>query len=269
MIHSGVQPMGSVEFMVNTFVRQWRLLVETALIVVGVLLAKIIVEYFSLAFFQVTSLFTSIIAGAIFIVSIILSGVLADYKESEKLPSEIAAAIENIYDDGLYMAALKQDFNLSLLRQRLQEVIQALKEDLGSGDSRQAIRAIADLSYSFLEAEKLGIPVNHIVRLKLEQGTIRKCVLRIYHIQSIYFVPSAYILANTIVILTVILLILTKMEPARDAYILVAFISYLFIYLLKLIHTMDTPFRIDGHTMDDVSIFLLREAHERIGAGEG
>lgn len=248
----------------NFFIKRWRLLIDTAVIVVGVLIVKLVIEYFSLEFFHVSPLFTSIIAGGIFIVSIILSGILTDYKESEKLPSEIASAIENIYEDGLYIKETKKEFDIKLLRQRLKEIIKEFRKDLGETDSRKAIQAISELSRSFLEAEKLGIPANYIIRLKQEQSIIRKSVLRIYHIQRIHFMPSAYILAKTIVFLIITLLILTKIDPFYDSLIMVAFISYLFIYLIKLLHTMDMPFRIDEYTMDDVSLFLLKETHERI-----
>lgn len=102
-------------------------------------------------------------------------------------------------------------------------------------------------------------------RLLLETASMVVGIIRIYHIQRIHFMPSAYILAKTIVFLIIALLIMTKIEPPYDSFILVSFISYLFIYLIKLLHTMDMPFRIDEYTMDDVSLFLLKEAHERIG----
>jgi hypothetical protein len=38
------------------------------------------------------ALFTSIIAGGIFLFGLILTGTMADYKESEKIPAEIASS---------------------------------------------------------------------------------------------------------------------------------------------------------------------------------
>ncbi len=249
----------------NLFYKKWRLLIDTAILVGVILLIKVfIIEQLSLEFFNVSPLFTSIIAGGVFVISILLAGVISDYKESEKLPSEISASIEAIYEDGLYVKRLKQDFNLPSLRQKLQEIIVAMKKDLSTPHARSALKPVSALSDSFLEMEALGIPANHIVRLKQEQSVIRKNLLRMYYIQRTQFVPSAYILMKTFVVLVVVLLIFTKIEPALDSIILVAFVSYLFIYLIKLIHTIDTPFRVDEYTMDDVSLFLLREAHERM-----
>lgn len=256
--------------MKNKFFKNWRLLIDTAMIVVGILFVKIVlVEGLSLEFFSLSPLFTSIIAGGIFVVSILLAGVITDYKESDKLPSEISAAIEAIYEDGLYIKALKAKFNVDFLRQRLQEIIQSLKKDLDAEHSREAITAVSKLTQSFLEMESLGIPANYIVRLKQEQSIIRKSLLRIHHIQRIRFAPSAQILLKTFITLIIGLLIFTKIEPPLDSLILVAFVSFLFIYLIKLIDIMDEPFCVGEHTtMDEVSFFLLRESHERIGKKE-
>jgi hypothetical protein len=250
--------------------KNWRLLIETAVIVVGIVLVKVLfVEQLSLEFFTLSPLFTSIIAGGIFVVSILLAGVIADYKESDKVPSEISAAIEAIYEDGMYVKEIKPKFNLILLRQRLQGIIHSLKVDLESEHGSKAIAKGSLLSQSFLEMERLGIPANYIVRLKQEQSIIRKTLLRIHHIQLIRFAPSAYILLKSFVTLIIALLIFTKIEPLLDSLILVSFVSYLFIYLIKLIHTIDNPFCVgDDTTMDEISFFLLRESHERIGKNE-
>lgn len=246
------------------FVKKYKLLLETAVFVFLIIGAKLLIEQFNLEFIQLSPLFTSVIAGGIFIVSIILSGVVSDYKESERLPAEIASSIENIYEDGLYVRKLKNKFNLDTLRKTLHQLTQDIKKDLAQPDSRLALKMVSELSNSFLAMEKLGIPANYIVRLKQEQSLIRKSLLRIYHIQRIKFLPSAYILAETIVFLIIGLLIFTRIEPFFDGMIMVAFISYLFIFLIKLLRTVDQPFRVDEYTMDDVSLFLLRETHERM-----
>ncbi len=250
--------------MLNNFFKRYRLLIETALMVIAVIGLKLLIEFFSLAFIEMTALFTSVIAGGIFILSIILSGTLADYKESEKLPAEIANSVENIYQEGWYVQQTKKGFNLDRLRQNLDGILKSFKKDLATKNSREALIFIENLSDSFLEMEKLEVPPNFIVRLKQEQSIIRKNFLRVYHIQRTNFLPSAQILTQSIVFLILLLLIFTKIEPVLNGIIMVAFVSYLFIYLLRLLRIIDTPFRVDEHTMDDVSLFLLRETRERI-----
>ena len=243
---------------------KYRLLLETALLVLGVVGIKLIIEKFSLEFINLSPLFTSVIAGGIFIISIILSGTIADYKESEKLPTEISSAVESIYQEGLYVTLSRKEFDLKRLRKHLTAILDSFKQDLEGHESREALVPLARLSESFLEMEKLGVPPNYIARLKQEQSVIRKSIMRIYHIQRINFLPSAQILAQTIVILIISLLIFTKIEPFFDGIILMAFVSYIFIFLLRVLRVIDKPFRVDEYSMDDVSLFLLRETSERM-----
>jgi len=53
--------------------------------------------------------------------------------------------------------------------------------------------------------------------------------------------------------------VFVKIEPGYEAIVLLLVVSYFFIYLVKLLKILDTPFRVGEHTMDDVSLFLLKE----------
>ncbi|MBK6817228.1 MAG: hypothetical protein IPG82_17655 [Saprospiraceae bacterium] len=42
---------------------------------------------------QLNALFTSLVAGTIFLIGFLISGVLSDYKKSEKLPTELVCSL--------------------------------------------------------------------------------------------------------------------------------------------------------------------------------
>lgn len=48
---------------------------------------------------ELNALFTSLVAGTIFLIGFLISGLLTDYKESEKIPSELSATIKSLFDD--------------------------------------------------------------------------------------------------------------------------------------------------------------------------
>ena len=50
----------------------------------------------------------------------------------------------------------------------------------------------------------------------------------------------------------------TEIDPTYEAVIILAFISFFFVALLRLLRIMDRPFHVEEHTQDDVSLFLLR-----------
>jgi hypothetical protein len=95
---------------------------------------------------------------------------------------------------------------------------------------------------------------------------LRWLFLRLCYVQWINFLPSAYILVQTIVVLIVALPVFTKIEPVFDSIVILVFLTYLFVYILKLLQTLDRPFREDEKTMDDVSLFLLHELEAELKA---
>lgn len=239
--------------------KRLRVVVETGLAVVVIVLAKFLVHAFSWEFIILSPLYTSIVAGGIFVIGLLVAGTLADYKESEKMPAEIAAALANIHEDASAMKETHEEFDLVRLRKALANVVAAFKEDLGDGDSRKCLAAISDLTPSFVALERLGAPPPYLTRLRQEQGAIRRAVLRVYHIQDTEFLPSAYVLIETVVLLIIAALVFTKVDPLYESVVILAVIAYFFVYLVRLLKIMDTPFRVQHRTGDEVSLFLLNE----------
>ncbi len=73
--------------------------VKAILIVIIIIILKFIAHVFDLEFLTINNLFSGIIAANVFLMGFLLSGVLSDYKESEKIPGEIASSINNIYSE--------------------------------------------------------------------------------------------------------------------------------------------------------------------------
>jgi len=73
------------------------MLVLKALGIVAILLVvKLIVDRFNLDVIAVSPVITGIVAGVIFTIAIIFTGVLSDYKESEKIPGDLASSIKSL-----------------------------------------------------------------------------------------------------------------------------------------------------------------------------
>ena len=246
-----------------------RIVFETAGIVAAIVIVKLILDRFSVEYITLSPLYTSVVAGGIFVVGLILAGVLADYKESERVPAEIAAGLEAILADGIAAQASNPTFDLPALRERLCHVVETFRSDLMNPADRSCLSAINALSHPIGEMEQLGLPANYIVRLRAEQSSIRARVLRTYHIQRTEFLPAAYVLIQSIVALIIAGLLLTKIEPGHDAVVLLALVSYFFVFLVKLLKIIDTPFQPDHASRNDVSLFLLKEFVARSRAESG
>jgi len=250
------------------FTKRWRIAIQTLPVVIILVIIKAAISYFDLDFITVSPLFTSMVAGGIFLFSLILAGTLSDYKESERLPAEFAASCDSIYQEALCCLQTHSSFNINAIRKTLRDVLRGIKEDVGAVESRSALQALERLSESTTEMERLGVTPTFIVRIKNEQAAIRKGLMRFYYIQRINFLPSAYLLVQTVIFLIIVLLMFSRIEPFWDSIVIVFFLTYLFIYIIRLLQIMERPFQKEGLTRDDVSLFLLEECQRRISGAE-
>ena len=260
------QPFDEETWLLRSRIQRWRVVAQTGLVVLGIIAAKLVISGFDLEFISVNPLFTTVVGGGVFVLGLIVAGTLADFKEAERVPAEITAALTNIHDD---IAAFKQafpDLDVDRLEDVLVRIVASFREDLGDDRSTKALDAVDELNATFLEMDRLGVVATYTSRLRNEQGALRRSVLRVYHVQRTEFLPSAYLLIQAIVAIILTVLAFMEVEPEYEAVIILGFISFFFLSLLRLLRIMDRPFHVDEHTSDDVSLFLLRQFVERMNA---
>jgi hypothetical protein len=251
-----------------TFRKRFRVFFTVGTVVVLLGGVKIAVHYFGLEFLQLNALLTSGIGGAIFIIGFLLSGILADYKEAERIPAEIRTAMEAINGDLTCFAETKPEFNLDECRQILVNIIGLLRSGLGHANEHKNIspvlKEIDRLTPILGSLEDMGMASNFVVRLRTAQDSLRRNMLRIYHIQKVQFVPSVHVLVQTLVLAIVLMMLFLKTEGAPESAIMFGFISYMFVYALYLVRLLEQPFAKEHASFDDVSLFLLYEFEDAL-----
>jgi len=236
------------------------------LLLIGV---KYLIHWLKIEFLMINTLTGSAIGGGTFICSFLLSGIISDFKEAEKMPTEIRASLENILEEASLLKKNKPTFDFEAIKKIIQLIVRSLFKGVSHEHNHMNLQpcldAVNSLSNNFLEMEKVGILPNYLVRLKTEQGNLRKNILRIFHIQRTQFIPSAYILAESIVGLIIFLLLFIKTEGSPESFVLFGFISYMFLYITRLIRTLEQPFQEGDSSLDDVSLFLLHDFDQKLG----
>lgn len=208
-----------------------------------------------------SSLHNAAVSSVIFVMGFLLSATIADYKESERIPAEFAANLEDMYDDAASIHATYPVFDLDGFRNQLHTIAIGFTKDARkkSHDARTDIRGLT--SY-FTAMERGKVPPNFIVKLKQQQTTLLRLRHRVNYIQRIKFIPSATILARTIVVMVLTLLMLTNVDPFYGSMAIIGIVSYVLIFMLLLIDVVSLPFHDEGKTKDDVSLFLIEDACE-------
>lgn len=254
-----------------SFRKKFRLFFMVAVVVLLLSGVKTAVHYFGFELLELNSLFTSGIGGAIFIIGFLLSSILADYKEAERIPADIRTSIEAIDGDLEAFAGEKPEFDLGQARSILIATIDKLRTGLGHErehkDIPPVLEEISKLTPIFGRLEGMGMAANFVVRLRGAQDLLRRSALRIYQIQRVEFVPSVHVLVQTLVVSIVVLMLLLKTEGDPASAILFGFISYMFVYALYLVRLLEQPFAKGHASVDDLSFFLLDELETRLRQG--
>jgi predicted membrane chloride channel (bestrophin family) len=196
----------------------------------------------------------------------LISGVLADYKESEKIPGEIESILLSMADE-INFAGLKNP-DKGFIKERFVKIYElaVLIKNWFYKDNRtkELLASIEDLTEEFVLLEKHIAP-NYIARLKQEQNNLRKIIIRIHTIRETDFISSGYLIANTTTLLLLLGMILLKIEPFYESLFFAGIVSYLLMFLIKLIKDLDNPFGYyDDASHSDVSLKPVDEAISKI-----
>ncbi len=252
--------------------KRLHLFLKVVPVVAGLLALKLLINRLGAEFISVDGLVPSLVAGAIFLIGFLLSHVMAHYKEAERVPGEMRAALEAIYDDiAFFEPPAGAGVDLAALRVRLRQIVASLRAGLGVAEGHSHLEKVETevdaLSGLFGELARLGMPEPYVVRLRNTQDTLRKNLYRLSYIQRIESVPSARLLVQTLVLACLVLILFIRTAGSYESFLILAFVSYLFVFALLLIQHLDEPFRTGEGTVDDVSLFLLSEFDAEL-AGE-
>lgn len=244
---------------IKDILRNYRIFLWALLAALLALPLKYAMHQFGFEFIEQTSLHSSVVSSVIFVLGFVLSATIADYKESERIPAEFSSNIEDMYNDAREIHVAYPQFDLDRFRCNLIDVLETFREGtrVNRGEAR---KEIARLQASFAEMEQAGVPPNFVVKLKTQQTQLMRSLFRVNYIQRIRFIPSAFFLIKTIVMLGISLLMCTNIDPFYGGVFIVGAITFILTYMTILIHHISTPFHPSGDTKDDVSLFLLREA---------
>jgi hypothetical protein len=243
--------------------KKYRIFLFSLAITGIVIIAKYLMHTWGWELIRLGNLHTSVITGAFFVIGFLLSATIADYKESEKIPAEISSTIQNMYEDGAAIKRQYPKFDMPKFKKHLLAILTTFREDVRD-KAHGTHHHVHKLNDSFISMEQAGVPANFIVKFKQQQAQLVRSLFRVNYIQRITFIPSATVLAQVIVALTISLLLLTEIEPFYGGMALAALISFILVYILRLLRVISTPFHSEGKTLDDVSLFLVDQARDHI-----
>lgn len=221
---------------------KWSIAATVLPFIVIILLLKFLAHYMGWEIISLNPLFNSVVAANVFLLGFLLSGTLTDYKESERLPGELAASIDTIADE---LEITYKNKKAKAAKESLEYLIKFTDSlmDWFHKQERTAslMQKVAGLNSYFLAFESLTQP-NFIVRMKQEQNNIRRMLIRIHTIRETSFVTVGYTIAEITTGLLIIGFIISKITPFYESVFFVGIATFLMIYMNLLIRDLDNPF---------------------------
>jgi predicted membrane chloride channel (bestrophin family) len=239
-----------------------------ALSIVAVLVGiKLIIDFLGFDVIMTSPVITAIVAGVIFTIAIIFSGVLTDYKESEKIPGELAASIKSLYRDTGVL--LKIDESLARhIREHIVELIDTLESNFKN--NRWTLREINPVTNNIDEdintAYDKGLPPPMIVKMRNELAAIDRLIFRVEIIMETSFIPAAYHISIISIVAVLLILLFTKMDPYYEGVLLFGSVAFVLISLMMLIRDMDNPFEHGKNSAADVDMKILFKVKDCINS---
>jgi predicted membrane chloride channel (bestrophin family) len=245
--------------------KRYRLFVRALLVVAVVITVKLAAHGLGWEVISLSPLFSGIIAANVFLMGFLLSGVLGDYKESERLPGELACSLEAIADEALAIHKAKQAPAAKECFLHVLGLVGDIKDWFYKKQRTRDVMMKLDGLGDFFAAMEPLTQANFIVRLKQEQSNVRRILVRIHTVRETSFISSGYMVAEATTLMLVIGLVLAKIDPFYESLFFVGVITFLLVFLNLLIRDLDNPFGYyEGDSAEDVSLKPLDDLAEHL-----
>ncbi len=238
---------------------------KTVAIVMGLLIVKLVIDYYKIDVIIPSPVITALVAGVIFTMAAIFTGVLADYKESEKIPGELAATVRNLYKDIRIATVTHKNLTFDM-HEHIRKLLSTMNSNFRRNEwkLREINPAIDKIDEDIEHLATDGIAPAFITKIRSEMSNLEKLSYRIDTIMETSFLPAAYVIAIIAAASVLITLMFTKMDPYYEALTLFSSITFVLVGILLLINDMDNPFEVGHKSSADVDLSILFKLEEQL-----
>ena len=238
------------------FLCRWRLALKTLPMVAAMIGFRFAVWYGAgVGGWVDPSVFTSFIVLAVFVSAVMLQGVIQDFKESEKMPSELQSAFWSLTSE-LEKArkCVKPPLGDEIFMQKglkcVAEMLLCIIKVLDCGNESPD-RSFETTSEAMRSSEVNLFALFHDYKVKPKKiakpiEIIRKTLGRMYVIQATSYIPQCYTLMDSMVLIVFTLMTTANWPKETTAFeTAIAFtviITFLFSFLWLMVRSLEDPF---------------------------
>jgi hypothetical protein len=184
----------------------------------------------------------AVLTGASIIVGLMLGGVIADYKESEKLPAALAGSLAGF--EGLAIKGLEvKGLDTSWVHPRIVKTGIAINDWLyGRISDDEMFAAVGDNAQLIVDLEKAGVPSHYLSRLFVANGDLGGALSRMSVIRNTSFIKSGYALMEILIAIVLGLLVIVDYPKPTVQWVVSGVLAAAYTYLVLLVKDLDNPF---------------------------
>lgn len=248
---------------------KWKLMVTTLPVVAAVTAIKAALEFGAgwggaVDFSDVGV----VVTAGVFLTGFLLAGTLADYKEAEKIPGQVATTLEVIEEILVLASSNRPAVDLPSSRRRLLALTDTIVDWFyGRKTSAVMFEALGDFNGVLQMLEQNGAGP-YASRGVPQLANLRTNLSRADVIKRTSFLPPAYALLETVLALVVGLMLAARYKSLLAEFVLVPVLTLIYVYMLRLIRDVDDPFdyTTDGRQRGgaEVELFPITEYRERL-----
>lgn len=245
--------------------RKYGILAKSLIVAIVLVAIKALIEQNGFAFITLNNLITAFLGGVFFTIGVLFSGAAADYKESEKLPGELAATLKTLYNDAKIIPMQPKDQKvINDLQTHIQTILYTINDNFRRNvwKLKEIDSAISRANDDITELGKKGAAPNFMIKLRSELSVVDRIAHRIDTITETSFIPAAYAIVELSIGSILLILMLTKIELPSGGILLFSLISMVLLSLMFLIRDMDNPFEVGKGSFADVNLDILFSLEE-------
>jgi hypothetical protein len=241
-------------------VLKYQLILRSLVGAIALLLLKLLSDHIGWSVITINTLTSAFFGGVFFVLGIIMAGVVADFKEAEKVPSEFSVLLK----------ALRHDSHLvlggSICGESKERLVIHVEELLGSINSNfrnnhwhkhEIDKVINDVNDDIAALWQQGAPTGVLMKMRDNLTGIDRLSHRIDYISETSFLPAAYFVVEIAVFLVLLIFVLAKNEWGNGGLFLFSAIGFVLLSLIQLIRDIDNPFEVGKNSCADVDLSVL------------
>lgn len=253
--------------MIRRLIIKWRILIQALPYAVAVLVIKLALFYFSFEGIIELQEVRIILTAGVFLMGFMLAGTLADYKESERIPGDIAITLEAIEEICITMATKTGGNILDIQKRTLQLGKSTYAWFVEQVSNEEIYQELTEFNDIVQDLDQRGGAPPIIGRLLIQLHDLRKLITRARVFSETGFILAGYALLELLIVTVSILLLVSHFNTMLSEILIIFFVELIYVYMYILIRDIDDPFEYtEGHDGGnaEVTLFPIRDYMQRL-----